>query len=325
MARAVLVLLALLAPSTHVQDSPLPASSLSVRDSHGAWKIIWSAARSPTRWRGAPLLASVPWRGGADGLRWGEIILAGQGESWRTRLVVAQLDPRRMRLRLDSAFTSERLPDWTLARTPASSAMAVNAGQFESTIPWGWVVMDGHRWLPAQHGPLAPALMQDDHGILKWIPGDSVAQVAAGNDPVRWAFQSYPALLEGDSVVYPLRTDGRGVSVTHRDARAAICLTHDGSVIVALTRFDGLGRTFGFIPFGLTAPEMAAVMGELGCRDAMLLDGGISAQLLVRDASGRSHRWPGMRAVPLALLAERLPRDRLGRSIVMSPLSSSKP
>ena len=122
---------------------------------------------------------------------------------------------------------------------------------------------------------------------------------------MRWAFQSYPALLERDSVVYPLRADGRGVSVTHRDARAAICLAHDGHVIVALTRFDGLGRAFGFIPFGLTAPEMAAMMGELGCRDAMLLDGGISAQLLVRDASGESHRWPGIRAVPLALLADR--------------------
>ena len=311
--RAVLCSLALLAPSSHVLDSPLPASSLSVRDAHGAWQVIWTAASSPTRWRGAPLLAFIPWRSGADGLRWGELTLAGSGESWRTRLVVAQLDPRRVRLRLDSAFTNARLPDWTIAHASPTSMLAVNAGQFESTIPWGWVVMDGHRWLPAQHGPLAPALMQDDAGLLRWIPGDSVALVAAGSHGVQWAFQSYPALLERDSVVYPLRADGRGVSVTHRDARAAICLSRDGSVMVALTRFDGFGQSFGFIPFGLTAPEMAGVMGQLGCSNAMLLDGGISAQLVVRNASGGSHRWPGIRAVPLALVAE---RKQLGQRAV---------
>lgn len=313
MVRALLCCLALRAPSSHTPASPLPASTLSVRDAYGAWHVIWTAASSRTSWRGAPLVAIIPWRDGADGLRWGELTLAGDGEGWRTRLVVAQLDPRRVRLRLDSAFTNDRHPDWTIARAAPTSVLAVNAGQFESTIPWGWVVIDGHRWLPAQHGPLAPALMQDDAGLLHWIPGDSVAQVASGSPRAQWAFQSYPALLERDSVVYPLRAAGRGVSVTHRDARAAICLAEHGTVIVALTRFDALGQSLGFIPLGLTAPEMAGVMGQLGCSNAMLLDGGISAQLLVRTASGRSYRWSGIRAVPLALVGERKqrgPRDR---------------
>ena len=53
-------------------------------------------------------------------------------------------------------------------------------------------------------------------------------------------------------------------------------------MIVALTRFDALGGALGRVPFGLTSPEMAAVMGALGCRQALLLDGGISGQLLVR-------------------------------------------
>ena len=306
MVRALLCCIAVLAPSSRMPDSPLPASSLSVRDDHGVWQVIWTAGTAPTSWSGAPLIARIPWQGGDNGLRWGELILAGDNESWRTRLVVARLDPSRVRLRLDSAFTSDRTPDWTIARASPRSMLAVNAGQFESTVPWGWVVMNGHRWLPAQHGPLAPALMQDETGTLRWIPGDSVALVAGAKRSVQWAFQSYPALLERDSIVYPLRADRRGVSVTHRDARAAICLTRDGNMIVALTRFDGLGESFGFIPFGLTAPEMAAVMGQLGCTNAMLLDGGISAQLLVRNPDGRNHRWAGIRAVPLALVAERV-------------------
>jgi hypothetical protein len=54
---------------------------------------------------------------------------------------------------------------------------------------------------------------------------------------------------------------------------------------------------------------MAAIMGALGARDAVMLDGGISAQLVLRDpASGQRRRWPGWRKVPLALIAWPRPR-----------------
>ena len=35
---------------------------------------------------------------------------------------------------------------------------------------------------------------------------------------------------------------------------------------------------------------------------ALLLDGGISGQLLVRDSSGAARVWPGSRSVPLGLV-----------------------
>jgi hypothetical protein len=38
----------------------------------------------------------------------------------------------------------------------------------------------------------------------------------------------------------------------------------------------------------------------------MLLDGGISARLRVRDVAGVAHDWEGLRSVPLGLVA--LPR-----------------
>ena len=293
------------------QETGLPASTLAVRDERGAWRTIWTARDAPREITGAPLLSSLGWHAsdaGDAGLRWHEVELAGSGEGWRTRLVVAELDPARIRLRLDSAFTPARSPAWTVARAPATAILAVNAGQFESTMPWGWVRIGGQRWLPAQRGPLAPALLLDASGTLHWIPGDRVAAAAmlSASSGIQWAFQSYPALIADDSIVWPLRGAGRGVSVTHRDARAALCLARNGKLLVALTRFDALGTSLGFIPFGLTAPEMAGVMAALGCRNAMLLDGGVSAQLLVRDADGAAHVWRGVRAVPLALVAERL-------------------
>jgi hypothetical protein len=86
----------------------------------------------------------------------------------------------------------------------------------------------------------------------------------------------------------------------------------DGSVLIALTRFGGAGRFAETLPFGPTVPEMAAFMRSLGCERAMLLDGGISSQLAVRELSGGLRRWANWRAVPLALIAK--PRTDAGMS-----------
>jgi hypothetical protein len=117
------------------------------------------------------------------------------------------------------------------------------------------------------------------------------------------AFQSYPALLVGDgSVPRELEAPGRGVDLDHRDSRLALGILADGTVIIALTRWAGLGRAGGTFPWGPTVPEMAAFMKSLGCRRAMLLDGGISSQLAIRRRGGVVSRWPNWRPVPLGLL-----------------------
>jgi len=48
---------------------------------------------------------------------------------------------------------------------------------------------------------------------------------------------------------------------------------------------------------------MAEVMRGLGCVRAVSLDGGVSAQMLLR-ANGRRQVWRGWRSVPLGLVAE---------------------
>ena len=66
----------------------------------------------------------------------------------------------------------------------------------------------------------------------------------------------------------------------------------DGRIVIAITRFNALGDAAAKVPFGLTVPEMAALMGALGCRRAVSLDGGISgnspcARRMARCGSGR--------------------------------------
>jgi len=46
-------------------------------------------------------------------------------------------------------------------------------------------------------------------------------------------------------------------------------------------------------------------MGALDCRNAVLLDGGLSGQLMVTDAAGTQRAWNGLRKVPAGLVVRR--------------------
>jgi exopolysaccharide biosynthesis protein len=270
------------------------------------WREWWRADRAPVRWSDAlPALAGeVEWRSLAPGAEWGELTLSGSGEAWRVRVVLARLDPARVRLATHATERADGRPaPWTIDSAPARALLTLNAGQFTGQGPWGWLVREGVERRPPGVGPLAPAFVVDTSGAVRFVPPDSI-EALRGSGAVREAFQSYPTLLRGDGdVPAALRESGSGVDLEHRDARLALGLTRDGLLLVALTRFEGLGGALSNLPFGLTTPEMAALMGALGCRQAMLLDGGISSQLLLRESGGRVHRWRGIRQVPLGLVA----------------------
>lgn len=293
MRRIALAALVLLLPGS-------TSAQLAVRVA-GQWLRWWTPEAAPARWSAdTPLADRIVWRRAADGVEWGELLLHGSGEAWRTGLVVARLDPSRLRLSLDTAFTARRAA-WRIDVAPTDALFAANAGQFVHTMPWGWVVLDGRPYLTAGRGPLVTTVLIDSLGGVRWSHGK--APDASDARHVQWAFQSYPTLLAGGVVPAALRdTVAPALDLAHRDARLALGALPDGRLLVVLTRFDALGERFGVVPFGLTVPETAAVMGALGARDAVLLDGGISAQMLVRDGD-TTRRWPGLRPVPLALIA----------------------
>lgn len=284
-------------------------ATLAVRHRSG-WVEWWSDRRAPERWR-APdpvMTEALAWRPLGHGVEWAEVELAGSAPAWRTRLIVVRIDPPRVRLSLAMALSSaDGRPAWTIERAPQEALVAVNAGQFLMTMPWGWLVIDGHQRLAPGKGPLSMAVAVDSAGAVRWLVGDSLARSCP---PAMTAFQSYPTLLAQDGwIPDELRAPGRGVDLGHRDARVAIGETRDGKLLIVMTRFAALGELAEQIPIGPTTPETAAIMGALGARTAVMLDGGISSQMILRDpASGRRWRWPGVRKVPLALIVT--PRAR---------------
>lgn len=274
----------------------LPQSTLAVRE-NGATRIFWRSDSAPTHWSAAALAPSMRWRTVARGVETAALLLTGTGEAWRTRLVAVRLDPSQLTLSLDTAALPSGQPAWNLTRAPRDAVFAMNAGQFRSIRPWGLVVLNGARLMPAERGPLAATIAIDSTNTLHWVFDDEATPLH-----LAFAFQSYPVLLQSSNIPLPLQQAERGVDVTHRDARLALGRLRNGQLMVVMSRFDGLGPSFGSIPFGLTVPEMSAVMGALGAVDAVLLDGGISAQLFAGQGAARITER-GWRDVPLAFIA----------------------
>lgn len=255
---------------------------------------------------GLLLVLGIVWQAVRPGVWQGEISMGRSGLLSVVRATVIRMDPRRLAFSLERVTTEYGLgAAWTIDSIPDDGVVAFNAGQFIGGIPWGWLVQDGVESQPPGSGTLAMAFVVDAAGAVALLSPDALPNARART----WVgFQSFPALLVEDGVVpWELRAKGRGVDLEHRDSRLALCIATDGSILVALTRFKGPGRFAETLPIGPTVPEMAAFMRSLGCVRAMLLDGGISAQLAVRERSGALRRWPNWRAVPLALVARAQP------------------
>jgi hypothetical protein len=282
----------------------LPESELQVF-AGGKWVTWWASGRAPSSWP-APdptVVGVIAWRPAAAGTEWAELELGGTGEAWRLQVVLARLDPSRLRMELvEASSEAGTLAEWSLDDLPGNAVLGVNAGQFTGGQPWGWLVRRGQVEQPPGPGRLSAAFAILADGRVRFVPLTEIP--APGSGPVVEAFQSYPVLLRGDGEVpQQLTQPGLGVDLAHRDARLAVGELRDGRIVLAITRFAAAGDALGSLPFGPTVPEMAAILGAIGCRQAMMLDGGISAQLALTDASGARKAWRGWRKVPLALVA----------------------
>jgi len=270
---------------------------------NGEWITWYESASAPARWSGPlPVVAdAVTWTLVAPGIEEGRLRLSGPGEAWRVGVVLVRIDPALVRWQLRWGMADAVRKTWTIGSADTTAVVALNAGMFTGSGPFGWTVVDGEMRNTLGAGALAPAFVVDSAGRAAIVPAESLpARIAAGR--VRLAFQSYPELLRNDGdVPVMLQTATAAIDLEHRDGRLAIGELRDGRWLIALTRFEGAGGVLSFLPFGLTVPEMSAVMGALGCRRALSLDGGVSAQLALRRTDGSREEWRGLRKVALGL------------------------
>jgi len=242
----------------------------------------------------APVLGvAVAWRDSTPGFRIGAFDVRTADGLLRNSVAILEIDPARWRFALAAAPVFERrsAEDWL--RMDTTLALAVNTGLFrESGLPIGLVVMDGvQRGAPVGWLDAVVAL---ENGAPRLLPLDAALAPGAS------AFQTLPWLVRDGRVALGV-TSGVRLSRTHRDRRITLCLGTDARVRLLLSNFEVFGATVGRVPVGLTIPEQAALASGAGCRDAVALDGGISAQIAARSG-GRLVRMPGWRKVPLMMV-----------------------
>ncbi len=250
-----------------------------------------------TQPRARPALPALTYRG--TDVRWAEWpILLGE-RKLPVRIVVVEVNPQRLQLELAIARDGNALAGWSLDNTPRDAVLAVNAGQFTDTGPWGWVVHNGREWQQPGRGSLAGAVTIDSAGSVRIIDATEVASARAAGT-VREALQSYPQILRNSRAPNSLCAPEL-IDQAHRDVRLVMATRPDGLVLLLLSRFDGAAGLASRLPLGPTTPEMAEIAWRLGADQALMLDGGLSAQLLIRDST-HEERWNGLRRVPLALV-----------------------
>jgi len=262
-----------------------------------AWQPLpLAAAGAPVR--RLPLLEdAVSWTDVEPGVRVGDFTVRTAGGRLRNSIAVIELDSAAWSFTLGLTRPRARRTAETWLDADSTIDLVVNTGLFSGDgTPIGLVLLDGVRRRSRARWIDAVVVMED--GALRFTDVAGSATLAPGAS----AFQTTPWLIRDGRVAFGA-ISGRSLSADHRDRRLALCLAA-GSVRVVLSNFEVFGATAGTIPIGLTIPEQVAIVAGLGCREAVALDGGISAQLALR-LDRRLVSMPGWRRVPLMILGRR--------------------
>jgi hypothetical protein len=278
----------------------LAITSVAAANSAGVRRAPVTIGAISCRAAATMLPLDVAWSG--DAVQSSEFTVRLGPNGVRNRVVAFRFDPTVVKLALDIAHRDGEVQPWSLDDAPRDARIAFNAGQFTDAGPWGWVVHRGREWQTPGTGTLAGALVTDSSGLARVIDASEIAKWRSSGR-VMEAVQSYPMLLGGVAQPPAALCDSRGgLDLTHSDTRLAIGTTADGQTLVVLTRYELPGGMSSRLPIGPTTPEMAEIMRRLGAERALMLDGGLSAQLLARNGTTTT-AWPGVRRVPLAIVA----------------------
>ena len=188
--------------------------ALAVRDASG-WTTWWRRDAAPAKWEGDALAARIAWRAGSPGVEWGELLLKGSSEAWRTRVIVARIDTRQVDLALTTAFTEDRR--WTAADADTGSVLALDAGQFRGDLPWGWVLTGGRELL----APAVRAAGGRGGGGPVGIGASGVARQRGGRAGARRRARGVPEL--SDAAAGWRGAEGAARGGTGREPGASRC------------------------------------------------------------------------------------------------------
>ncbi|MBI3947338.1 MAG: phosphodiester glycosidase family protein [Armatimonadetes bacterium] len=212
----------------------------------------------------------------APGLSYRRLEIAASAEGDAAELHALRVDPARYRIRLVTAGAGDTATARRLA--VSSGALAViNGGFFDEDFrPLGLRVARGRRLRPLRRADWGVFLIRDGHPEI-------VHTRDYRPEGVSEALQCGPRLVVRGEITRLKQQSAQ---------RACVGIDRQGRVVLAVTRGHDVDATY--LARALRRPEEE---GGLGCRDALNLDGGPSAQMFVSVGRFRLD-LPGTWGVP---------------------------
>ncbi len=233
---------------------------LAWQDPSGTWTDITKQQTSRRRWAARDAFLQVEWGEVTEGLERAVLPLRRPPNPLEVPLRLLRIDPARQQVIVAHLPDFARADVAEIARANGMVA-AINASYFSDEGPIG-LLIEGGQQLHPQSAKWAAHLLIDRAGAIRIVNRKQAKTTGA-----IWAIQGFPAIMSGGTIFSYIKS-GSSFNVLEVDRRSAACLTADGRLLLLATD-SGLVN-------GLSFYELGTVMGGLGCRDAMGLDGGSS-------------------------------------------------
>lgn len=223
-------------------------------------------------------LPSIPWEQKVlgDGITWKHAHTEALFNGWQN-LNVLEINPKKHRFGL--AYVTDTLLPTSEMATQAGAIAAVNAGFFNMSEGGSVTLLKVNgQFINKTQEKLIAEKSEILKGALVLGPGKKIRVEAAGPDSVYQGKKYSSVLLTGPLLL----TDGLPVALAqrpfndNRHPRTCACITSDKKVL--LLTADGRSNQ----AFGLSLPELTALLQSIGCRDAVNLDGGGSTTMWIK-------------------------------------------
>ena len=167
--------------------------------------------------RTPPCHVPLQWRAAQPGLDVGSVRFAGAGArvTVQRRAAAHRLPSGDVATGREADAERPRAAVGPRTTCPDEAAFVVNAGMFDGSGPWGWLVLDGAERQRPGIGPLSSAVVVDTSGAVRIVAAPGIA-AARASGTAHWAVQSYPTAL-----VNGVRSDSTARGWHRRGSRAS--------------------------------------------------------------------------------------------------------
>jgi uncharacterized protein YigE (DUF2233 family) len=257
---------------------------LSWRNPAGEWEEIKAGAQRRLQWGQEDDFLQPSWSQLEPGLETASLVLSRGPSPQQISLVLTKISLVSWELGVGYRADWSRGSVRELAEEKGFVA-AINANFFSEIKPVGLLIDAGKQKNPDSRKWAAHFL------VSKAGQAQILNQKRPSLTGIALGVQGFPAIMSNYKTFSYMRIGGRDFDVRAVERRSALCILRSGELLWLVT--DSITN-------GVSFSELATLLGGLGCKDAMGLDGGTSTGFFIKTTS-YEREVANLKAVPVVL------------------------